>query len=403
MEKNFIDLYLDYTFETESPRSFHVWTAISVVAAVLQRKVWINFGHEDNPFTLYPNLYVVFVAPPGRCRKTQAIRYGEQILAELGSDISVASDSITREALIQELEGAHRQFTIDDGQALIDHCSLTVVSGEFSVFLGQKNFTLLSFLCDVFDCKAVWKYSTKHEGKETLYGVWFSILGATTKDLLLNSLPLASIGGGLTSRMLFIVEDKRAKRITSPYLPPEIREQLVQMLRQIYRLQGEMKFAPGAFEFFDKWYQTAPEGHTEFDEREHIYVLKVAMIVAAAHKRNYIVIEDLQRALDELAKIKDRMEEAYRGIGRNPLGMCISKLQSELRKEESINLNEFLRLNYNDISQDDIVTAVSHFERTGEAWYESSNGAYILHKGKRPQHEVGPDSKSVSGDNEKSD
>lgn len=387
---NWIDLYVnEYTKETESPTSYHMWTAISMICAALQRKVWINFGQEDNPFTIYCNLYVVFVAPPGTCRKTQAIRYGKELILDI-DDVSIASDSVTREALIMELVAARTTMAMDDeGDIIEPHCSLTLLSGEFSVFLGQKNLTLLSLLCELFDCEKVWKYATKHAGKDTLQGVWFSILGATTPELLTSSLPITAIGGGLTSRIVFVVEHQRRKKVTSPYLPPMIRAILIERLRDINRMKGEMHFKDGAFKYFDEWYQSSPDGVTEFDQRQHVYVLKVAMIFAAANARNYIIVEDVARAIQEIDIIKPRMTEAFQGVGRSEYGYVVSRLRSLLREEGVVRLDTFLANNAYDVTPKDITNAVQIFEYSGEAHHTRIGDHHVLKQG-RPDRECLP-------------
>lgn len=379
---NWIDLYVNtYTKETESPTSYHMWTAISMISAALQRKVWVNFGHEDNPFTVYTNLYIVFVAPPGRCRKTQAIRYGEDILRDI-DDVSLASDSVTREALIMELAAARATMAIDEESDIIEpHCSLTLLSGEFSVFLGQKNFNLLSLLCDLFDCKKIWKYTTKNVGKDTLHGVWFSILGATTPELLNSSLQITAIGGGLTSRIIFVVESQRRKKVTSPYLPPAVRMILLERLRSINRMKGEMRFRDGAFEYFDEWYQSAPDSATEFEERQHVYVLKVAMIFAAAGERSYIIPEDIKRAILEIDIIKPRMSEAFQGVGRSPYAYVISRLRSLLKEDGVVYLDKFLADNANDVTPEDVKRAAELFAYSGEAHYDRIGDRHVLKQG----------------------
>ncbi|KKL16209.1 hypothetical protein LCGC14_2497870, partial [marine sediment metagenome] len=72
--------YIEYSQETESPLSYHVWTGISLLAAALQRRVYIRWGYE----ILYPNMYIVLVGPSGKCRKGSAMNLGKDIITGLG-------------------------------------------------------------------------------------------------------------------------------------------------------------------------------------------------------------------------------------------------------------------------------------------------------------------------------
>ena len=64
---------------------------------------------------------------------------------------------------------------------------------------------MLVFLTDLFDCRELpWKYRTKGRGDNTIENLYLNLLAATTPDSLASSLPALAIGGGLTSRILFI-------------------------------------------------------------------------------------------------------------------------------------------------------------------------------------------------------
>ena len=86
---DFLSAYLAYTNNTEPPTSYHTWTALSMIAAALQRRVYIKWGYE----TIYPNMYIVLVGPSGKCRKGTAMNVGKDLLKDLAG-ISVASDQI---------------------------------------------------------------------------------------------------------------------------------------------------------------------------------------------------------------------------------------------------------------------------------------------------------------------
>src|SRR3990170_8200696 len=73
---DWLSSYLEYTDNTEPPASYHLWTGISVISGVLQRKVWMEWGHE----LIYPNMYVVLIGPSGRCRKGTAMNIGKGLL-----------------------------------------------------------------------------------------------------------------------------------------------------------------------------------------------------------------------------------------------------------------------------------------------------------------------------------
>ena len=76
---SWIDNYLIYTDNSEPPRMFRLWSAISVIAAVLQRKCKLPWG----TLTFYPNLYTVLVGPPA----DDSLRRVSGLAAHLGLEV----------------------------------------------------------------------------------------------------------------------------------------------------------------------------------------------------------------------------------------------------------------------------------------------------------------------------
>ena len=209
---DWLDAYLEFTDNTEPPTQFHRWTALSLIASVLQRKCHLEWGS----LTFYPNMYVVLVAPSGKARKGTAMGVGLQMLEELG--VKLAAESITREALVRELANVSDKIIYPDNERVEFHSSLTIFSPELTVFLGHNNFQLMSDLTDWYDCRQKWIYRTKNMGTDEIVGVWVNLIGATTPSLIQTALPMDAIGGGLTSRIIFVCEQNK-KRIVPVVLP----------------------------------------------------------------------------------------------------------------------------------------------------------------------------------------
>ena len=76
---DWLGTYIEYTKETESAPIFHRWVGLSILAAAMSKKVWLNLGR----IKVFPNLYIVLVAEPGIARKSQAISYGIELMNEI--------------------------------------------------------------------------------------------------------------------------------------------------------------------------------------------------------------------------------------------------------------------------------------------------------------------------------
>ena len=210
--KNWIDSYVELQSNTEPAEIFDTWVAYSMIAAALRRKARLQLGR----LIYYPNLYIVLVADPGVARKTQAIKFGVNFLDTI-PEIRMCADSATKEAMTDDIEGSALDQLMDDGTTL-RHSSLNIISKEFESFLGQKkeNTRMLTALTDLFDCPSEWSSRTRHGTSNAIIRPWINLLAATTPDSLASSLPASAIGGGLTSRILFVWAKKKKKSIAIP-------------------------------------------------------------------------------------------------------------------------------------------------------------------------------------------
>lgn len=319
---DWIEGFMKYTDNSEPPRLFRKWTAISCVAAALQRKVFINWG---TALTFYPNLYVVLVGPSATGKGT-AMGPGLEILQEV-TNIRLSAQATSLQALIRHLKNTNlTDIDIETGKQIF-HSSLTIFSKEFTVFLGYQNKELMSALCDWYDCDRKWTYDTISRDKEEITGVWVNLIAGTTPDLIQSSFSAEMVGGGLTSRIIFVFEEKRDKLIAIPVQTPSEHElfyHLVHDLEQISHLSGEFKYTEA---FSDAWvdWVIAAENDPPFHDRKFDgyngrrrgHLMKLAMIISASHGRHDLVLDknDLDTAIEILNEVEVKMGLTFRGVG----------------------------------------------------------------------------------------
>lgn len=352
---DWIDAYLEFVDNTEPPLNYKRWTAFSVLAGALQRKCVLRWGSE----TFYPNLYVVLVGPPA-ARKGTAMRPGRQFLDELG--IPLSADSTTRESLIRAMAEAGQSFLDQESQKLVTHSSITVFSPELTVFLGYQNYTLMSDLADWFDCAPKWDRKTKTQGEDNIVGVYLNLIGATTPDLIRSALPMDAVGGGLTSRIIFIYEPVRGKIVPAPFLTDreiELKLQLSHDLKIINSLQGEYKVTKQFVDLWIDWY-TAQDGYAPFNDkrlttyvdRRQVHVMKLAMICSAS-RSNELKLQklDLERAIGILENAEIKMPQTFGGVGKNIHADTMTALMNEIALKKEITTASLMSIFYRDIDQ----------------------------------------------------
>jgi len=377
--ENWLDGYAEYTKKTESPRKFNKWSGISAIAAALRKKVKFQLGR----LSTYPNLYIVLVAEPGVARKTQAISYATDLTGNIDSIIHSA-DSTTRESLIEDLELAKQDHLMTDGTAL-QHNSLSIISREFESFLGQKkeNARMLVLLTDLFDCgDRPWSYKTKNRGKNILNAVYLNLLAATTPESLASSLPSSAIGGGLTSRILFVYADEKTEKYAIPPRPPEVLvKALTQDLEVISRITGVYEFSPECRERWIHWYETydnesilricKDRAFSGWYSRKSVFVLKLAQILTAARTSTMIIEWNvIEEALLLLEEIELDMASAFTAVGRSELTVDVTNVCTIIDKYGKIAEKQLMHLVYRDMDASKFDNVIATAVRCGSVTKE---------------------------------
>ena len=352
--KDWIDAFLYYTSDTEPRETYRRWTAVSTIAAVLQRKCWVRWGRE----TFYPNMYIVLVGPPA-ARKGTAIKEGKEFLDQLG--VQVAADEGSRQKLISALEETSAQDLGQDGK-MIYHSSLTILATELTVFLGYENFDMLSMLCKWFDCENRYVYDTFRGGRQEIPNVWVNILGATTPVQLQASLPEGAFGSGFTSRVVFVFEDDMDKIVIKPSVSDKQREvwKLLKLdLEHIKSLSGEFKTTKAFEDLYTSWRMNSAskpvfpnEPRLEYYvQRRPAHLFKTAMIYAAARGDDLTLdASDLQIAINALEETEANMPMVFRGIGGNPLAGAQTRMMTILQRTPVMKTGDLLMMFQNDLS-----------------------------------------------------
>ena len=360
---DWLDSYMAYTENSEPPENYKRWVGITCISAVLQRKCFMIW---EGP--TYPNIYTVLVGPSGKCRKGTAMRQGVDLILELG--IPVAAEAITREALIRELRDVN-ETSIDDATGKpIAHSSLTVLSEELMVFLGFNNPALLSDLTDWYDCKPEWTYRTKNMGTDKINGVYVTLLGATTPEVILSSMPREFIGGGFASRVIFVYESQKGKIVEYPIITDEekrLRELLFLDLQQISLLKGQFRVDESFLGIWGPWYreQSAHPPFRSFQfggyvERRPKHVMKLSMIMSASRTDEMIITAgDFTKALGILEITEKNMANTFSGVGRSDLAEVTNRVMKTIAEYKEINMSELLRLYYTDADKETMLKIIA--------------------------------------------
>ena len=367
--KNWLESYLEYTDNTESPTSYHTWCGLSAIAGALQRRVYLRWGIGQ---VIYPNLYVVLIGASGRTRKGVAIGIAKDFLKNVSGVTVVPESSSGRQAMIQAMKRAVVNFTDPSDDKIKFHCSVTAFSEELSVFLGQGDIAYLSNLTDWYDSKDDWEYETVSRGKDKLEGLCLNLCGGTAPDWIQSMIPQEALGGGFTSRIIFIVEEKKRKIVPEYTITDEVAElgqRLQRDLDRIGNLSGEMHFTEEGKKLYVDWYiredtklskgePAIPDPRfAGYCERRATHLRKLMLVCSAARGNDLLITaEDFEMALGHLEQAEVKMGKTFGGLGKARDSDATETVQDFIRSMGTTTRSMLLQRYFRDI---DIVALVN--------------------------------------------
>ena len=347
---DWIDNYMQYTSDEEPPKSFHIWMAVSVIAASLQRKCCLRWGS----LVFYPNFYIILVAPAGRARKGTAMAIAEKFISEMM--IPLSPDTTSLQGLISCMcDCTNTEEETEEGY-FESHSSLTAFSPELSIFLGHGNKELVSALCDFYDCRPIYKYRTVSRGVEEVIGVYLNLIGATTPELIKDSMSSATIGTGLPSRMIFVYEHQIEKRVVCPFYTLSVeglklRQSLIEDLTKIRSLKGDFKVSKDFIECWTDWYGSYPDV-CPFDpmhfgaywSRKPAHIMKLSMVMAASRSDDKIIqLVDIERAIKLIDATEIKMPIVFSKVGTSEQSDNIQKAMYIIARKKELTLNDLMK------------------------------------------------------------
>lgn len=354
MPRNFahwLNAYVEYTEDSESPVNFHFWTGIATIAGALRRRVWIDM----RKFTWTPNFYIILVAPAGIAAKSTSISIGMDLLTRLPKEAGIhfGPESITWQKLADSLGKATEYFKFIDNNgtdAVNSMSAVTCAISELGTFFTMEDDKQLSFLIRMWDGgDATFTHSTKASGDIEVKNPWLNIIAATTPTWLAQNFPAAMVGGGLASRILFIHAER--KRFLRPY-PDEYgnsnnflerRRKLIEDLFDISHIAGPYTIEEEARIWGRRWYEDLhtsqrpahlnSEKYSGYLARKQTHMHKLAMIMAAAKRSTLnITLEDLMEADAIVSAVEPEMIKAFESLGQNEEARTIIEITNFLRQ-----------------------------------------------------------------------
>lgn len=381
--------FVDYAAIGEAPDYMYFWVGVSTIAGALRRRVWIDMGH----FEWVANFYIILVAPPGIVSKSTTASIGMNLLREVPG-IKFGPEVVTWQALATAFAQAREDFPI--GESLHTQSALTIESSEFGNLLNPQDRDMVDLLVTLWDGrKGQMTKLTKTSGTDVIKNPWINIVACTTPAWIAGHFPEYMVGGGFTSRCLFVFAEEKAHYAAYPgrILPPDFHERqrkLIHDLEIISQISGPFTLTEDAFEWGTWWYEDhyknrPPHLDNErfggYIARKQTHIHKTAMVLSAACRDDRVIdAELLQKAAALVTGLEHDMPKVFDRIGKVIEARHTDEIVSYLASRRECSYQEVFRQCFRVYpSKQQFDDAITSLEAAGYIKkYQLPNGAAIL-------------------------
>lgn len=312
-QKYFIDDYVEYaSSRTDAPRIFHKYMAYLTLSCALGRKAYLDFAGDR----VYPNMYLLIVAPSTLFRKSTSLGIALQVLRRVG-DLRLPDD-LSSESLVKVLQKA--------GTGLIYSSEFLKILQMFKKEYASQTKPILT---DVYDCPEEYPipFRMKHltGDLESIKRPVVSIASATVSNWLLEAASAEDMKGGFLSRFIYVVANQKERYMARP--PGADEQTLSWLARRLITVQTAawnehnqpMQMSDEAGAMFDQWSERFGN-EIEADQRcvdvqsalgrLMVYTLKFAMLECVMRVDMSISLQDMERAIALAYECKENLIRA---------------------------------------------------------------------------------------------
>jgi hypothetical protein len=327
---DWIATFVEQTSNLHAPRIFRTWVGLSILAAALELKVWIQTSSPQ-----YPNLYTFLIGHPGT-GKSRTVAEGRKLLMKL-PDFFLAPISLTFASMIDALEKSKRSI-IRQPEGEVTYNTLFLCVDEMRTFIHKYDPEMISGLSHFYDPAA---YQQDRRGREHKTRIECALLnmltGATPQDLL-SFMPENAWGQGFTSRSIMIFSDER---IIGDDFAPKVKppsDDLLHDLKVINSLYGEFTVTEAYRAAINQWRalgEPPTPDHpklTHYITRRKVHIYKLSMLASVNRSGGLVLTEaDFLQALEWLVEAETHMPDIFKAGAMNADAGAMDEIQHYVR------------------------------------------------------------------------
>jgi hypothetical protein len=338
---SWLDTYLTYTERQVSPRCFHLWSGIAVLAAVLERRVW--FPALGGRVVLYPGqTMVILVSKSAVTKKTTAATMAVNLLRELAPwQLYRLPGKLSPQQLLYDLQRLDEdKVPLRDPDGRRVNSAGFLFAGELGAMFSSEAFaeTLATQINNLNDCpKGHFRIAFRSWNNGKPVDLWqpcVTLLGCITPKGIADELPKAARSAGFFGRLLLVHRSYTERRVSlmddAPDLSPELERTLMQEVAEIACMRGRFTFTKKAVAWHKEWYydvyepgirqgDQAESESTGYWGRKEAHLIRTAMVLSASERRDRVgQRQHLESALRYLEEIEREFPAAMMEIGTSP-------------------------------------------------------------------------------------
>lgn len=390
---NWLASFAEYASFSEAPDNTLFWTGVATVAGALRRKVWIDMGY----FKWVPNFYVILVANPGIISKSTTANIGMNLLRQVPG-IKWGPEVVTWQSLVQGMAESRESFVNPDTGEYIDMSAITICSDEFGNLLNPQDREMVDIFVGLWDGKeGTFEKKTKHSGNDAIVNPYINIVACTTPAWISGNFPEYMIGGGFTSRCVFVYADKKRRLVAYPKLLInelgedkflDLKQDLIHDLECISMMAGEMRLTEDAFAWGTAWYEKHwSTRHTHLDPtqfggylaRKQTHIHKLAMVLSAARDNSRLIdAKTLELAANLTSGLETDMNLVFSKIGQNEITRLAAQLIDIIAREGKLEQQKLYAQVFRVASYNDFTDALTSCVNAGQLRIMNEDGTVYV-------------------------
>lgn len=403
--KNWLTAFAEYARFGEAPDNTLFWTGVSTVAGALRRKVWIDMGY----FKWVPNFYVILVANPGIISKSTTANIGMNLLRRVDG-IKWGPEVVTWQSLVQNMAESRESFLDPETGEFIDMSAITICSDEFGNLLNPSDREMVDIFVGLWDGKeGTFEKKTKSSGNDAIVNPYINIIACTTPAWISGNFPEYMIGGGFTSRCVFVYADKKRQLVAYPKRSMDasgnekvmkLKEDLIHDLSAISLMAGEMTLTEEAFQWGTAWYEKHwstrhrhldPNQFGGYLARKQTHIHKLAMVLSAAQDDSRVIsAQTLELAAALTSGLEADMNLVFSKIGQNEITRLAAQLVEIIQREGKLTQQQLYAQVFRIASYNDYQEAFNSCLIAGQLAATQSGDKTIITLGKPNPPQVAP-------------